>query len=78
MPNKPVHIPACRPQPALPPGLSGPLVALAKACHYDLNQWEAFTRFLEDGGLPLSNDAAERERNPPRRCTREQGVTQFG
>ena len=37
---------------------------MANACRYALNQWEVFTRFLEDGRLPLSNNAAERDMRP--------------
>ena len=33
---------------------------LAKACHYMLRRWGAFTRFLGDGRVCLSNNAAER------------------
>ena len=33
---------------------------LAKACHYMLRRWEAFTRFLDDGRVCLTNNAAER------------------
>jgi transposase len=33
---------------------------LVKAINYTLNQWTAFTRFLEDGRICLSNNAAER------------------
>lgn len=33
---------------------------LAKACQYMLRRWPAFTRFLEDGRVCLSNNAAER------------------
>lgn len=33
---------------------------LAKACLYMLRRWDAFTRFLEDGRVCLSNNAAER------------------
>ena len=33
----------------------------AKAINYSLNRWDAFTRFLDDGRLCLSNNAAERE-----------------
>jgi hypothetical protein len=33
---------------------------VAKAMDYMLKRWPAFTRFLEDGRLCLSNDAAER------------------
>ena len=32
-----------------------------KAINYSLNRWDAFTRFLDDGRLCLSNNAAERE-----------------
>jgi transposase len=32
-----------------------------KAINYSLNRWEAFTRFLDDGRLCVSNNAAERE-----------------
>ena len=33
---------------------------LAKAMHYMLKRWPAFTRFLEDGRVCLTNNAAER------------------
>ena len=33
---------------------------LAKALDYALKRWEAFTRFLDDGRICLSNNAAER------------------
>ena len=33
---------------------------LAKAINYSLNNWAAFTRFLDDGRICLSNNAAER------------------
>ncbi len=33
---------------------------LAKAFDYMLNRWEAFTRFLDDGRICLSNNCAER------------------
>ena len=33
---------------------------LAKACHYMLRRWDAFTRFLNDGRICLTNNAAER------------------
>jgi transposase len=33
---------------------------LAKAINYSLNRWDAFTRFLDDGRICLSNNAAER------------------
>jgi transposase len=33
---------------------------LVKAINYALNQWPAFTRFLDDGRICLSNNAAER------------------
>jgi transposase len=32
-----------------------------KAINYSLNRWQAFTRFLDDGRLCMSNNAAERE-----------------
>ena len=32
-----------------------------KAINYCLSRWEAFTRFLDDGRLCMSNNAAERE-----------------
>jgi transposase len=32
-----------------------------KAINYSLNRWDAFIRFLEDGRLCISNNAAERE-----------------
>ena len=32
-----------------------------KAISYSLNRWDAFTRFLDDGRLCMSNNAAERE-----------------
>jgi hypothetical protein len=33
---------------------------LAKAIDYTFNHWKAFTRFLGDGRICLSNNAAER------------------
>jgi hypothetical protein len=33
---------------------------VSKACHYMLRRWSAFTRFLDDGRVCLSNNAAER------------------
>jgi transposase len=33
----------------------------AKAIDYTLKCWDAFTRFLDDGRLCMSNNAAERE-----------------
>lgn len=33
---------------------------LAKAINYMLRRWDAFTRFLEDGQVCLTNNAAER------------------
>ena len=33
---------------------------LAKACRYMLRRWDAFTRFLDDGRVCLTNNAAER------------------
>src|SRR5256885_8773696 len=32
-----------------------------KAIDYSLKRWDAFTRFLDDGRLCMSNNAAERE-----------------
>ena len=32
-----------------------------KAINYSLNRWDAFIRFLDDGRLCMSNNAAERE-----------------
>jgi transposase len=32
-----------------------------KAINYSLNRWDAFTRFLDDGRVCMSNNAAERE-----------------
>jgi transposase len=37
-----------------------PKSALAKAIFYIINQWQALTRFLEDGALPLDNTLVER------------------
>ena len=34
---------------------------IAKAIQYSLNRWTALTRFLDDGRLCMSNNAAERE-----------------
>ena len=34
--------------------------AVAKAMDYMLRRWEAFTRFLDDGRICLTNNAAER------------------
>ena len=34
---------------------------LAKAMDYMLKRWKAFARFLEDGRIDLSNNAAERQ-----------------
>jgi transposase len=33
---------------------------LAKAMSHMLNRWRAFTRFLDDGRICMSNNAAER------------------
>jgi transposase len=33
---------------------------LAKAMHYSLKRWQALTRFLDDGRICMSNNAAER------------------
>lgn len=35
-----------------------------KAINYSLNRWDAFIRFLDDGRLCMSNNAAERELRP--------------
>ena len=37
---------------------------VAKAIAYSLTRWPALTRFLEDGRLCMSNNAAEREIRP--------------
>ena len=34
--------------------------AIAQAIDYMLTRWQAFTRFLDDGRICLSNNAAER------------------
>ena len=36
---------------------------VAKAMDYMLKRWPAFTRFLDDGRICLSNNAAERARD---------------
>jgi hypothetical protein len=36
-----------------------PASTLAKACAYSSNHWEALTRFLSDGRLPLDNNLCE-------------------
>lgn len=38
-----------------------PQSALAKACAYSLNHWDALTQFLDDGLLPLDNNLCERQ-----------------
>ena len=38
-----------------------PASDFAKACGYIINQWEALTRFLEDGRLGLDNNPVERQ-----------------
>jgi transposase len=45
------------------PGLL-PQSPLAKAMGYATNHWQALTRFLDDGRLPLDNNAAERALRP--------------
>jgi transposase len=45
------------------PGLL-PQSPLAKAMAYAANHWQALTRFLDDGRLPLDNNAAERALRP--------------
>ena len=42
-------------------GREPPASALGKACSYWLNQWDALTRFLEDGRLELDNTEVERQ-----------------
>ncbi len=37
---------------------------LAQGARYVRNHWEALTRFLQDGRLPLDNNAAERQQRP--------------
>jgi len=37
---------------------------VAKAIAYSLTRWVALTRFLDDGRLCMSNNAAEREIRP--------------
>ena len=34
---------------------------VAKAMDYVLKRWDAFTRFLDDGRICLTNNAAERD-----------------
>ena len=43
----------------------------AKAIDYSLKRWDAFTRFLDDGRLCMSNNAAERELRCRRRGPQE-------
>jgi len=38
-----------------------PQSAIGKAITYALNQWPAFCRFVDDGRLPIDNNAVERE-----------------
>ena len=45
------------------PGLL-PKSPLAQAMGYAANHWQALTRFLDDGRLPLDNNAAERALRP--------------
>jgi hypothetical protein len=44
--------------------------AVAKAMDYMLTRWEAFTRFLDDGRICLTNNAAERALRLARRRPR--------
>lgn len=46
--------------------VAGPVTqsALAEGAKYLLNHWTALNRFLEDGRIPLDNNAAERENRP--------------
>ena len=39
--------------------------ALAQAIRYTLSRWKALTRYLSDGRLEMSNNAAERAMKPP-------------
>ena len=38
---------------------------LAKAIRYSLSRWTALTRYMQDGRLEMSNNAAERAMKPP-------------
>jgi hypothetical protein len=38
-----------------------PASRIAKAIGYTLNQWPDLCRFVDDGRLPIDNNAAERE-----------------
>ena len=40
------------------------LAPVAKAIDYMLKRWDSFARFLEDGRICLSNNAAERALRP--------------
>ena len=46
--------------------LTGPVTqsALAEGAAYLRNHWAALTRFLDDGRIPLDNNAAERQQRP--------------
>ena len=48
---------------------------LAKAVDYQFNHWAAFTRFLRDGRICLSNNAAERAIRPAVRARKVSGGT---
>ncbi len=54
---KPADLPV---QQATEVELSLPRNEIAKATQYSLNRWTALTRFLDDGRLCMSNNAAER------------------
>jgi len=41
-------------------GLHPPKSSLGEAIRYALNQWPALTRFLDDVGVPVDNNASER------------------
>jgi hypothetical protein len=42
-------------------GREPPASGLGKACAYWLNHWDALTRFLDDGRLPIDNTEVERQ-----------------
>ena len=47
---------------------------LAEGARYLRNHWTALTRFVDDGRLPLDNNAAERQQRPDRRRAQELAV----
>src|SRR6185312_14012513 len=40
--------------------------AIAKAIDYSLGRWDALTRFLDDGALPIDNNWVEKSDSPDR------------